>query len=51
MKIVAEIGDKQSLDLVLARTDVVIVSKELDITTKVLERVDAEMPSIKISVE
>lgn len=51
VKIVAELGEKQNLDLVLARTDVVIVSKELDITAKVLERIDTDMPSIKITVE
>lgn len=51
VKIVADIGAKEKLDLVLARTDVVIVSKELDITAKVLERIDADLSSIKITVE
>jgi Skp family chaperone for outer membrane proteins len=51
VKDVAEIGDKQNLDLVLARTDVVIVSKSLDITQQVLERLDAELPSVTVKVE
>lgn len=51
VKIVADIGAKDKLDLVLARTDVVIVSKELDITAKVLERIDDTLSSIKITVE
>lgn len=51
VKIVADIGASDKLDLVLARTDVVIVSKDMDITAKVLERVDADLPSIKITVE
>jgi len=51
VKIVAEIGDKNNLDLVLARTDVVIVSKTLDITQQVLTRIDADLPSVKVSVE
>lgn len=51
VKIVAEIGEKQNLDLVLARTDVVIVSKEMDITAQVLERINADLPSVSLSVE
>lgn len=51
VKDVAEIGDKQNLDLVLARTDVVIVSKTLDITQQVLSRLDADLPSVKVTVE
>ncbi|NBX65687.1 MAG: OmpH family outer membrane protein [Proteobacteria bacterium] len=51
VKIVADIGAKDKLDLVVARTDVVIVSKDLDITAKVLERIDAELSSITITVE
>lgn len=51
VKIVSEIGEKQKLDLVLARTDVVIVSKDMDITKQVLDRLDTDLPSIKVSVE
>jgi Skp family chaperone for outer membrane proteins len=51
VKIVAEIGEKNNLDLVVARTDVVIVSKDLDITQQVLERLDADLPSVKVTVE
>jgi len=48
VKIVAEIGEKKGLDLVLARTDVVIVDKELDITSEVLTRIDAQLPNVKV---
>ncbi len=48
VKDVADIGTKQNLDMVLARTDVVIVSKNLDITQQVLERLDAELPSVTV---
>lgn len=51
VKVVAEIGDKNNLDLVLARTDVVIVAKELDITTQVLDRINSELPSVTVTVE
>ncbi len=51
VKVVAEIGDKRNLDLVLARTDVVIVSKSLDITAEVLARIDSELPSVTVTVE
>ena len=51
VKDVAEIGEKQNLDLVLARTDVVIVSKTLDITAEVLERINKDLPSVTVVVE
>lgn len=51
VKDVAEIGEKNNLDMVLARTDVVIVSKELDITSQVLERINKELPSVSVVVE
>ena len=51
VKVVAEIADKKSLDLVLARTDVVIVSKTLDITAEVLERINKDLPSVTVVVE
>ena len=51
VKVVAGIGETKKLDLVLARTDVVIVAKQLDITQEVLEKVDASLPSIKVEVE
>lgn len=51
VKIVAEIGDKSGLDLVLARTDVVIVAKSLDVTAQVLERINAELPTVKVVIE
>lgn len=51
VKDVADIGTKQNLDLVLARTDVVIVSKNLDITQQVLQRLDAELPSVTVKVQ
>ncbi|MCB1538973.1 MAG: OmpH family outer membrane protein [Rhodospirillales bacterium] len=50
VKVVAEIGDKQNLDLVLSRTDVVIVSKTMDITADVLKRIDEELPSVSVDV-
>lgn len=51
IKVVAEIGDKENLDLVLARTDVVIVSKNLDITGQVLERINRDLPSVNVVIE
>lgn len=48
VKVVADIGEKQNLDLVLARTDVVIVDKSLDITAEVLKRIDATLPDVKV---
>lgn len=51
VKVVAEIADKKNLDLVLARTDVVIVSKTLDITSEVLERINKDLPSVTVVVE
>jgi len=51
VKVVAEIADKKSLDLVLARTDVVIVSKTLDVTSEVLERINKDLPSVAVTVE
>lgn len=51
VKVVAEIADKKGLDLVLARTDVVIVSKTLDITAEVLERINKDLPSVTVVVE
>lgn len=51
VKVVAEIADKKSLDLVLARTDVVIVSKTLDITAEVLARINKDLPSVTVVVE
>ncbi len=51
LKVVAEIGEKKNLDMVLARTDVVIVSKTLDITQDVLTRIDTELPSVKVDVK
>lgn len=51
VKDVAEIGEKNNLDMVLARTDVVIVSKDLDITAQVLERINKDLPSVSVVVE
>jgi len=48
VKIVAKIGQDKNLDLVLARTDVVIVNKDMDITDQVLQQLDAEMPAVKV---
>jgi len=48
VKIVADIGSKQNLDLVLARTDVVIVDKGLDITDQVLKTLDEQLPNVKV---
>lgn len=48
VKVVADIGEKQNLDLVLARTDVVIVDKSLDITADVLKRIDTTLPDVKV---
>ena len=51
VKVVAEIGDQKNLDLVLARTDVVIVAKNLDITSEVLERINKDLPTVAVTIE
>lgn len=51
VKVTAEIGEKNNLDLVLARTDVVIVSKDMDITQQVLDRINKDLPSVSVVVE
>jgi len=48
VKIVAKIGEDKDLDLVLARTDVVIVNKDMDITADVLKQLDSNLPSVKV---
>lgn len=51
VKVVAEIGEKKGLDIVISRADVVIVSKEMDITADVLKQIDSDLPSVKVSVK
>jgi outer membrane protein len=52
VKVASDISTKKGFDVVVARSSVVIVpNKDLDITQQVLERVDADLPEIKVSVE
>lgn len=51
VKIVAGVAEEKHFDLVISRQNVVIVDKSLDITANVLEKLDKEMPDVKLTVE
>lgn len=51
VKIVAELGESRKYDLVLSRTDVVIVSKDLDVTQDVMEKLNSGLSSVKVTIE
>ncbi len=48
-KIITNVANKQSLGLILRKTQTVLVAPELDITPHVLKRLDTELPSLKVS--
>lgn len=49
VEIVADVSDKQSYDLVISRQEVVIVSKEIDITEAIMDRLNDDHSKIKLS--
>ncbi len=48
LNIVAREGEKNKYDLVISRTDVVIVAKEIDITGVIMKQLNEELPSVKV---
>ncbi len=48
-KIITEVAKEQSLGLILRKNQTVLVAKELDITPRVLKRLDTALPSLKVS--
>lgn len=50
IQVTAEVADEEKYQVVLTRSSVVIIQKEMDITIKVLKRLDKKTPSIKLDV-
>ena len=48
-KIIADVVKEQSLGLILRKSQTVHAAKELDITPRVLKRLDTALPSLKVS--
>ena len=48
-KIITEVSKELSLGLILRKNQTVLVAKELDITPRVLKRLDTALPSLKVS--
>ncbi len=48
-KIITDVANKQSLGLILRKTQTVLVAPELDVTPDVLKRLDTKLPSLKVS--
>lgn len=51
LNIVAKISEKDGYDLVLARQNVVLVSKETDITSQVMKELNESVKAIKVSID
>jgi len=51
VKLVAKEGEKNGYDLVVSRNDIVIVSKDIDITSTILKQLNDEMPSVKVKAD
>lgn len=51
IQVAAEVADEEKYQVVLTRDSVVIVQKEMDITDKVLSRLDKKTQNIKLDVE
>ena len=49
VEIVADIAKENTYNLVVSRQEVVIVSKDLDITEDVLKRLNKDLPKVKVS--
>ncbi|HEV7369079.1 OmpH family outer membrane protein [Arenibaculum sp.] len=50
LKIVAEVAGEKDANIVLAKQQVLLVEKSLDLTQTVMERLNAELPSVKVSI-
>lgn len=48
IQIVADMSSKEKFDLVISRQDVVIVSKDMDITAQVMDALNKKLPKVKV---
>ncbi len=51
VKIVADIADKEKYTMVIGRQDVILVEKEMDITSSVLSELNKKMPDVKLKLD
>lgn len=51
VKIVADIADKEKYTMVIGRQDVILVEKEMDITSKVLTELDKKLSDVKLKLD
>jgi Skp family chaperone for outer membrane proteins len=49
-QITAEIAKEQSLTAIFPRTAVILVERQYDITSEVLKRLDAQLPSVAVTI-
>jgi len=49
VEVVSKIGASKDIDMVVSRSEVVIVNKGLDITPEVMDELNKQMPSVKVS--
>lgn len=46
-----EIADEEKIDLVITRQNIIVGSRSLDITKKVMERLNKKLPKLKLNVK
>lgn len=51
VEIVADIADQEKFTIVIGRQDVVLAEKDMDITEKVLTRLDKDLPDVKLKLD
>lgn len=51
VEIVADIADQEKFTIVIGRQDVVLAEKDMDITEKVLARLDKDLPDVKLKLD
>ena len=51
VEIVADIADAEKFTIVIGRQDVVLAEKDMDITERVLARLDKDLPDVKLKLE
>lgn len=51
VEIVAEIADAEKFTIVIGRQDVILAEKDMDITERVLARLDKDLPDVKLKLE
>ncbi len=51
VKISAEVAEKKKLDLIITRNNVVLATKDMDITDQVMTQLNKQMKDIKLKVE